>query len=84
MNRKKKLLIDKIPTWIYDRKDLLNNSGEFCGPWGHRLNVMPVEMRLQLKQKQLERYILGLVKAYKYFQKRKILSAESILPACNH
>ncbi len=35
---------------MYVREDPLNTPEEFWGPWGHRLNVMPVEMHLQLPE----------------------------------
>ncbi len=50
MNRKKISLIDTIPSQINVRKDNLNTPEEFWGPWGHRLDVMPVKIHSQLSK----------------------------------
>ncbi len=75
MRIEKKSLIDTILPWIYVRKDPFNTPEEFWGLWRRKLDVMYIEMHLQLPKNNWKD-----VKAYKYFQKRKIHLTESIPP----
>ncbi len=48
VNRKKNILIDTFPPRMYAKRDLLNTPEEFLCPWGHKLDIMLVEMHFQL------------------------------------
>ncbi len=89
------LLMEKLKDWYYTTPQKKFNLPhfkykKFTRYWEIALfGELPAYTRCSacwgafpITQEQLERYIQGLVKAYKYFQKRKIPLAESILPRC--
>ncbi len=71
-----------IPPRIYVRKKPLNTPEEFWGSCGHRLDVMPVEMHLQLPKNDWKDTYGALLRHINIFKEKKFFWQNKFLSGC--